>query len=67
MKIAVLGAGALGCAIGGALAEAGNDVALINRNAAQVEAIRAAGLRMRGPAGERSVAVRAERRYWSTA
>lgn len=61
MKIAVLGAGALGCAIGGALAEAGNDVVLINRNAAQVEAIRAAGLRMRGPSGERSVAVRAER------
>ncbi|GAA6119889.1 ketopantoate reductase family protein [Acidovorax sp. FG27] len=61
MKIAVLGAGALGCAIGGALAEAGNDVVLINRNAAQVEAIRAAGLRMRGPSGERPVAVRAER------
>ncbi len=60
MKIAVLGAGALGCAIGGALAEAGNDVVLINRNRAHVEAIRAGGLRMRGPAGERRVAVRAE-------
>ncbi|WP_295536904.1 ketopantoate reductase family protein [uncultured Pseudacidovorax sp.] len=60
MKIAVLGAGALGCAIGGALAEAGNDVVLINRNRAHVEAIRAGGLRMRGPAGERRAAVRAE-------
>ncbi len=61
MKIAVLGAGALGCAIGGSLAEAGNDVVLINRNPAHVDAIRAHGLRMRGPAGERCVAVRAER------
>ncbi len=48
MKIAVLGAGALGCAIGGSLAEAGNDVVLINRNPAHVDAIRAHGLRMRG-------------------
>ena len=41
MKIAILGAGALGCAMGGALAQGGNDVVLINRNAAHVEAIRA--------------------------
>lgn len=60
MKIAVLGAGALGCALGGALAQAGNDVVLINRNRAHVEAIRANGLRLRQPDGERSVAVRAE-------
>ncbi|MET3513909.1 2-dehydropantoate 2-reductase [Pseudacidovorax sp. 1753] len=60
MKIAVLGAGALGCAIGGTLAEAGNDVVLINRSQAHVDAIWAGGLRMRGPDGERRVAVRAE-------
>lgn len=60
MKIAVLGAGALGCALGGALAQAGNDVVLINRNRAHVEAIRAHGLRLRQPDGERSVVVRAE-------
>lgn len=60
LKIAVLGAGALGCAIGGALAEAGNDVVLINRNAAHVEAICAQGLRMRHAVGERSIRVRAE-------
>lgn len=60
MKIAVLGAGALGCALGGALAQAGNDVVLINRNRAHVEAIRANGLRLHQPHGERSVAVRAE-------
>jgi 2-dehydropantoate 2-reductase len=59
LKIAVLGAGALGCAIGGTLAEAGNTVVLINRNRAQVDAINARGLVMRGPAGERSVQVEA--------
>jgi 2-dehydropantoate 2-reductase len=33
MKIAVLGAGSLGCALGGVLAEHGNQVTLVNRNA----------------------------------
>jgi 2-dehydropantoate 2-reductase len=55
VDIAVLGAGALGCAIGGALARAGNRVVLINRNADQVQAINAIGLRMRTPGGEQVV------------
>lgn len=55
MKIAVLGAGALGCAIGGTLALAGNEVVLINRNPAQVNAIERHGLLMRTPAGELTV------------
>lgn len=59
MKIAVLGAGALGCAIGGALAEAGNDVLLINRHPEQVNAIQAHGLVMCTPSGERTVHPRA--------
>jgi 2-dehydropantoate 2-reductase len=59
LKIAVLGAGALGCAIGGTLAAAGHDVTLINRNPAHVEAIRSFGLVMRTPEGERTVPVRA--------
>lgn len=54
MKIAVLGAGALGCAIGGTLAEAGNEVVLINRNATHVDAINSHGLLMRTPQGERN-------------
>jgi 2-dehydropantoate 2-reductase len=33
MKIAVLGAGSLGCALGGVLAEHGSEVTLVNRNA----------------------------------
>ena len=55
MKIAVLGAGALGCAIGGTLAEAGNEVVLINRNPAQVDAINSQGLVMRDAQGEQAV------------
>ncbi len=60
MKICVLGAGALGCALGGVLTEAGNEVWLINRNAAQVEAMNRRGLVLRDGAGmDRTVAVRA--------
>lgn len=59
MKIAVLGAGALGCAIGGTLAAAGHDVTLISRNPAHVEAIRSRGLVMRTSEGERAVPARA--------
>jgi 2-dehydropantoate 2-reductase len=57
--IAVLGAGALGCAIGGTLAEAGHAVTLINRNPSHVDAINTHGLFMRTPDGERSVKVNA--------
>jgi 2-dehydropantoate 2-reductase len=59
LKICVLGAGALGCAIGGVLAEAGCAVTLVTRNAAHVEAIRRGGLQLVEDARERSVAVRA--------
>lgn len=55
MKIAVLGAGALGCAIGGTLAQAGNEVWLISRNRAHVDAINHDGLTMRTPDGEHVV------------
>jgi 2-dehydropantoate 2-reductase len=39
LKVGVIGAGALGSAIGGTLAEAGHDVLLVNRNRTHVEAI----------------------------
>jgi 2-dehydropantoate 2-reductase len=45
MKIAVMGAGAVGCYYGGMLARAGHSVVLIGR-AAHVEAIRRDGLRL---------------------
>ncbi|ARP83419.1 2-dehydropantoate 2-reductase [Bordetella genomosp. 8] len=43
MKVAVMGAGAVGCYFGGMLARAGHEVALIGRPA-HVEAVRARGL-----------------------
>src|SRR5215210_5747081 len=44
-KIAVMGAGAVGCYYGGMLARGGHDVALIGR-AQHVEAVRRSGLRV---------------------
>jgi len=60
MKICILGAGALGCAIGAGLAQGGAEVTLVNRNAAHVDAINAEGLRLRDHDGERRVRIRAE-------
>jgi len=59
LKIAVLGAGALGCAIGGVLTQAGHEVWLVNRNAAQVNALRSRGLVMRVDGVDHTVPVRA--------
>lgn len=62
MKIAILGAGSLGCAIGGVLTEAGQEVWLINRHADRVAQLRRHGLVMRVDGVDRHVAVRAAQR-----
>ena len=59
MKICFLGAGALGCSIGGVLAAGGSDVVLVDRFQAHVDAINANGLRMRVGDEEKVVKVRA--------
>ncbi|APW40076.1 2-dehydropantoate 2-reductase [Rhodoferax koreense] len=59
MKICVLGAGALGCAIGGVLTEAGHEVWLVNRGQAHVDAMLQRGLLMREAGVDRTVPVRA--------
>lgn len=60
MRIHVLGAGSLGCAIGGTLAAAGSEVTLIARSREHVDAVNAHGLVMRDADGiERVVALRA--------
>jgi len=59
MKVCILGAGALGCAIGASLGEAGSDVWLVNRSQAHVDALRASGLTLVGSDGERTVPVKA--------
>lgn len=59
MKICVLGAGALGCAIGAALGEGGSEVWLVNRSKEHVAAMQRGGLTLVAPQGERRVAVHA--------
>jgi 2-dehydropantoate 2-reductase len=51
MKIHILGAGSLGCAIGGTLAAAGSDVTLIARSREHVDAVNARGLVLRDADG----------------
>jgi len=55
LKIAVLGAGAMGSLFGGLLAESGQNVTLLDINDAHLEAIRRDGLRLRTDWGERRV------------
>jgi 2-dehydropantoate 2-reductase len=59
MRIAIVGAGAVGGYYGARLAQAGHDVTLIARGA-NLEAIRAEGVRVRSAAGAFAVPVRAE-------
>ncbi|MEV8472714.1 2-dehydropantoate 2-reductase [Ralstonia sp. UNC404CL21Col] len=57
MKIAILGAGALGCAIGAALTEGGHEAWLISRSPAHVNAMRGEGLRVDDAQGTRRIPV----------
>lgn len=59
MKIAILGAGALGCAIGATLTEGGHETWLLDRSAVHVEAMRRDGLQVDDAGGSRHIAVRA--------
>ena len=55
MKIAVVGAGAMGSVYAGLLASAGNEVWAIDTRQEHVDAIRARGLRVEGASGDRTV------------
>ena len=59
MKIAVLGAGAMGSWFGGLLADNGNPVQLLTTNVAHRNAINNKGLLLSGPFGEKRVPVEA--------
>ncbi len=59
LTICVLGAGSLGSAIGGVLAQAGHHVTLINRGQSHVDAINENGLILRAGKVDRIVKVRA--------
>ncbi|KAK43502.1 2-dehydropantoate 2-reductase [Caballeronia sp. LZ029] len=59
MKIAILGAGALGCAIGSTLTQGGHETWLIDRSPAHVEAMRRDGLQVDDADGSHRVKVHA--------
>ncbi|MEX3763440.1 ketopantoate reductase family protein [Paraburkholderia phenoliruptrix] len=59
MKIAILGAGALGCAIGATLTEGGHETWLIDRSPLHVDTMRRDGLLVDDDKGARRIAVRA--------
>lgn len=61
MKIAILGAGALGSVIGGLTAEQGIDVCLLDVNQAHIDAVNQSGLQLDTPDGSRRVAIAAMR------
>ncbi len=63
MKICFVGAGALGCALGGTLAKAGTQVSLVDLNAQHVDAINRDGLIMREEGRDVSVKVAAATHY----
>lgn len=60
MRIAVLGAGAMGSLFGGLLAAAGEDVTLVTRNAEHVAAINERGLRIVDAVGADTTSVSAD-------
>ena len=57
LKVAVLGAGAMGCLFGGLLAEKGLDVTLIDVWKEHVETLNKKGLKMDGHGGDRFIKV----------
>lgn len=59
MRICFIGAGALGCSLGGILTEGGSEVFLIDRNPTHVEVLNRDGLRITEDGKERTVKVTA--------
>ncbi|MGQ0663039.1 MAG: ketopantoate reductase family protein [Pseudomonadota bacterium] len=59
MKIAIIGAGAMGSIYGGLLQAAGDEVWLVDVRRDHIEAVRANGLRVAGASGDRTVRVAA--------
>jgi 2-dehydropantoate 2-reductase len=59
MRIGIIGAGAIGCVVGGLLTKAGRDVTLIDQWPEHVEAMKRGGLRLSGTCGEHLILVTA--------
>jgi len=59
MRIGIIGAGAIGCVVGGMLTKAGRDVTLIDQWPEHVAAMRGQGLQLSGTCGEHRIPVKA--------
>ncbi len=59
MRIAIVGCGAMGSVYAGLLADAGNEVLVVDRWEAHIRAIAAEGLRVEGASGDRRVRIAA--------
>ena len=59
MRIGIIGAGAIGCIVGGLLTKAGRDVTLLDQWPEHVETLKREGLRLSGTCGEHRIRVKA--------
>ncbi|HEU5322939.1 MAG TPA: 2-dehydropantoate 2-reductase N-terminal domain-containing protein, partial [Methylomirabilota bacterium] len=59
MRIGIVGAGAIGCVVGGLLTRAGHDVTLIDQWPEHVETLKRRGLRLSGTCGDHVIPVNA--------
>jgi 2-dehydropantoate 2-reductase len=59
MRIGIIGAGAIGCVVGGMLTRAGRDVTLVDQWPEHVETMKRQGLKLSGTCGEHLVRVKA--------
>jgi len=59
IRIGILGAGAIGCVVGGLLTKAGHDVTLMDQWPEHVETLKRQGLRLSGTCGDHQIAVKA--------
>src|SRR6267143_1260620 len=58
-RIGIIGAGAIGCVVGGLLTKAGHDVTLVDQWPEHIETMKQRGLRLRGTCGEHTIPVTA--------
>ncbi len=59
MRIGIIGAGAIGCVVGGLLTKAGQDVTLVDQWPEHIETMKQRGLRLSGTCGEHTIPVKA--------
>jgi len=59
MRIGILGAGAIGCVVGGLLTKGGHDITLMDQWPEHVETLKRDGLRLSGTCGDHRIAVKA--------